>query len=309
MTQAPAITPSSTGRLRADQVRVLAALRRQDQVVNFLYLAAVWAVIIGAAIVAATWPRWWVIVLAFVVISSRQQALLNIEHDCIHTSLTRSKRWDGLIGNLLCAAPCGSPWHATRARHLAHHRLITTDEDPDLPLHDTAGKNTRGALLRYFGLGLLGGYAVMVLVKGSPSSVESREKVRDLRNLTIVHLTLWAATGFSLGWWVYPLLWALPLFTLTTACHLVRSFVEHAVLTEERPDHDNLLVSIASNPVERAIVAPFNMNFHAEHHLYPAVPARRLPEVRVALEATPEPPRLIRTSYLTALVTYARSLA
>jgi len=81
------------------------------------------------------------------------------------------------------------------------------------------------------------------------------------------------------------------------------------VLTEERPDHDNLLISITSNPFERAFVAPFNMNYHAEHHLYPAVPARRLPEVRHALEATPEPPRLIRTAYLTALVRYARSLS
>jgi hypothetical protein len=38
------------------------------------------------------------------------------------------------------------------------------------------------------------------------------------------------------------------------------------------------------------------------------VPARRLPEVREALDATPEPPRLLRTAYLTALVRYARSL-
>jgi len=120
---------------------------------------------------------------------------------------------------------------------------------------------------------------------------------------------LWAAAWLALGWWVYPVLWVLPLVTVTTVCHLLRSFIEHAVLTEERPGHDNLLISIVSNPVERAMVAPFNMNFHAEHHLYPAVPARRLPEVRAALAATPEPPRLLRTAYLTALVRYARSLS
>ena len=70
-------------------------------------------------------------------------------------------------------------------------------------------------------------------------------------------------------WWLYLVVWVLPLITLTTACHLMRSFVEHAVLTEERPEHDNLLVSITSNPLELAFVAPFNMNFHAEHHIYP----------------------------------------
>jgi fatty acid desaturase len=103
-------------------------------------------------------------------------------------------------------------------------------------------------------------------------------------------------------------LWVLPLITLTTVCHLMRSFLEHAVLTEERPEHDNLLISITSNPLERAFLAPFNMNYHAEHHLYPAVPARKLPGVRVALADSPNPPRLLRSAYLTALIRYARSL-
>jgi fatty acid desaturase len=301
-------TLAATGRLPAERARSIALLRSTDRIRNGVYLGAIWIVVVAAATVAASWTHWWTIALAFVVISSRQQALLNVEHDCIHTSFSRSKRYDAVIGNLLCAAPCGSPWHATRARHLAHHRLITTAEDPDLPLHTIRDKSSKLALVRYFGLGLLGGYAVMVLLNGSPSTVATRDKLRDLRNLALVQAALWAAAWIALDWWVYLALWVLPLVTLTTVCHLLRSFIEHAVLVEERPDHDNLLVSISSNPVERAIVAPFNMNFHAEHHLYPAVPARRLPEVRAALELTPEPPRLIRTSYLRALVTYARSL-
>jgi fatty acid desaturase len=213
-----------------------------------------------------------------------------------------------VIGMIACASPVGSPWHATRARHLAHHRFITTPEDPDLPLHDTSDKASRWALIRYFGLGLLGGYAVLVLLNGAPPNVDRSQRIRDLRNLAITQLVLWGAAWFALGWWVYPLLWVLPLITLTTVCHLIRSFIEHAVLTEERPEHDNLLISIASNRAERALLAPFNMNYHAEHHLYPAVPARRLPELRQALATTPEPPRLLRTAYFTALVRYARSL-
>jgi hypothetical protein len=38
------------------------------------------------------------------------------------------------------------------------------------------------------------------------------------------------------------------------------------------------------------------------------VPARRLPDVRTALASTAEPPRLIRSAYLTALARYARSV-
>jgi fatty acid desaturase len=187
--------------------------------------------------------------------------------------------------------------------------LITTEDDPDRPLHDTADKASMSALIRYFGLALLGGYAVRVLFSATPSAVPTAQKLRDLRNLVVAQVVLWGATWAATGdWWLYLLLWVLPLATLTTFFHVVRSFVEHAVLTEERPAHDNLLVSITSNPVELALIAPFNMNYHSEHHLYPAVPARRLPALRTALSATPEPPRLLRTAYLTALAQYARSL-
>lgn len=284
-------------------------MRPIDRIGNFGYLGATWAVIAAAFVAAGLWSHWWVLVLAFLVISTRQQTLLNIEHDCIHASFTRDKGRDQIIGIVACASPVGSPWYAARARHLAHHRMITTAEDPDLPLHTTSDKASKGALARYFGLALLGGYAARVLVSSTPSTVTDDHKVRDLRNLVVAQLVLWGATWAAFGeWWLYLALWVLPLFTLTTFCHVLRSFIEHAVLTEERPEHDNLLVSIRSNPLELAFVAPFNMNYHAEHHLYPAVPARRLPDLRTALASSAEPPRLIRSAYLTALARYARSL-
>lgn len=295
--------------LSAERVRELATLRPRDRLGNWAYLALTWALIIGAFAAAAIWPRWWVFVLAFLVISTRQQALLNVEHDCIHSSFTRNKRRDQIIGIAICASPVGSPWYDSRARHLAHHRLITTSEDPDLPLHDTADKASRWALARYFGLGLFGGYAAQVFLSGAPSTVQGTQRLKDWRNLFVAQVILWGGSWLATGeWWLYLVLWVLPLMTLTAGCHLIRSFVEHAVLTEERPEHDNLLVSITSNPVELAFIAPFKMNYHAEHHLYPAVPARRLPDLRAALAATPEPPRLLRTAYLGALLRYARSL-
>ncbi|HWC34478.1 MAG TPA: fatty acid desaturase family protein [Mycobacteriales bacterium] len=305
----PAPGRLSVGPLSAEQVRDLATLRPRDRLANYAYLGVTWVIIAGAFTVAGLWPRWWVVALAFLVISTRQQSLLNIEHDCIHASFTRDKRRDQIIGILACASPVGSPWYATRARHLAHHRLIGTPGDPDRPLHDTADKASRWALTRYFGLALLGGYALRVLLSGAASTVPGEHKLRDLRNLVVAQLVLWGTAWAVLGeWWLYLVLWVLPLFTLTTFSHVIRSFVEHAVLTEERPEHDNLLVSITSNPVELAFVAPFNMNYHAEHHMYPAVPAQRLPEVRAALATTAEPARLIRSAYLTALVRYTRSL-
>jgi fatty acid desaturase len=300
----------SSGLLDAEQIRDLATLRRKDVAKNIAYLSLTWLIIAAAFTVAGEWTRWWVVVLAFLVTSSRQQALLNMEHECIHSSFTRNKTRDKAIGIIACASPAGSPWHDSRARHLTHHRTLTTADDPDLPLHDTVGKSTRGSLVRYFGLGLFGGYAAMILLSGAPSAVGRQDKLRDFRNLAITQLVLWGASWLAFGeWWLYLAIWVLPLITLTTVSHLIRSFIEHAVLTEERPEHDNLLVSITSNPLELAFIAPYKMNYHAEHHMFPAVPAFRLPEVRTALEDSPEPPRLLRTAYLTQLVRYAKSLS
>src|SRR5438309_1420832 len=70
------------------------------------------------------------------------------------------------------------------------------------------------------------------------------------------------------GWWAYPLLWLLPLGTLTATMHMVRNFCEHAISDDEAAAHGDRLISIRSNPIERALIAPFYMNYHAEHHLF-----------------------------------------
>ena len=104
-------------------------------------------------------------------------------------------------------------------------------------------------------------------------------------------------------------MWAGPLGTLTAFWHLVRSFSEHAVTADEVAGHGDRLVTTESNPIERFCLSPYNMNYHAEHHRYPFVPAPRLPEVRRRLAPTRlGAATLVRRSYLSALRTYYRSL-
>jgi fatty acid desaturase len=60
---------------------------------------------------------------------------------------------------------------------------------------------------------------------------------------------------------------------------------------------------------ERAFVSPYFMNYHAEHHLVPSVPAPRLRELRERIGRHEErPPVIERRSYLGALRHYVRSL-
>src|SRR5687767_13198617 len=48
---------------------------------NFAYLALVWGVALGAIATFWAFPGWYTFVLAFLVVSSRHQALLNVEHE------------------------------------------------------------------------------------------------------------------------------------------------------------------------------------------------------------------------------------
>jgi fatty acid desaturase len=104
-------------------------------------------------------------------------------------------------------------------------------------------------------------------------------------------------------------LWLAPLATLTALCHLVRSFVEHAITDSETEAHRNRLITIRSNLIERGLLSPYFMNYHAEHHLVPSVPAPRLRQLQKRLAHRSDlPPVLVRRSYGGAIRRYVREL-
>lgn len=279
---------------------------------NLAYFVGSWALAIGAISLFWLEPTWFTFAIAFLIVSSRQQALLNCEHECVHRKFVPNRKLNDLIGALLCAAPVGSPFSAAQARHLAHHRLLTTPEDPDRHLHDSEPpKDTKRGLMKYFVHGLLGGYAVMVLFGPQDQTTQPAKGSarRDIASLVVAQAAI--ATGLTLAfaWWVYPALWLAPLASLTALCHLVRNFVEHAVTDNEMDSHSNRLITIRSNLLERGLVSPYFMNYHAEHHLMPSVPAPRLKRLQSRLSTRDDlPPVLKRRSYGAALAGYLRSL-
>lgn len=278
---------------------------------NLAYLALAWVVALGAIALFWAQPAWYTFLLAFLVVSSRQQALLNCEHECVHRKFVRTPRANELVGTYLCASPVGSPFGAARNRHLAHHRLLGTPEDPDRNLHEGAEKRTRPGLARHFVNGLLGGYAAMVLMGPRAVRPEGSLKTarRDLIALLLVQGAIAAGLTLAFAWWVYPALWLAPLATLTALCHLVRSFVEHAITDREQLAHANRLITIRSNLLERALISPYFMNYHAEHHILPAVPAPRLRKLQQRLaDRADRPPVLVRGSYGGAIRRYSREL-
>ena len=302
---------SSQVRGLTEEGRELIPLSGRLVAYNVGYMALAWAVAAGAIALFWAHPAWYTFAAAFLLVSSRQQALLNCEHEAVHGKFLPSRRWNDAVGRYLLAAPVVSPFGAAKARHLSHHRLLGTEEDPDKGLHSGDDKRTRGRLVRYFVNGLIGGYAGMVLMgpRAPGAAKAARTARRDLIALALAQTAIAAALTLTTAWWIYPLLWLAPLATVTALCHLIRSFVEHAITESEEPAHGNRLITIRSFFLERAMVSPYNMNFHAEHHLLPSVPAPRLPELQQRLARRDDSPTvLVRSSYAGALRRYAGEL-
>jgi fatty acid desaturase len=93
------------------------------------------------------------------------------------------------------------------------------------------------------------------------------------------------AAAFATGWgWYYVVLWIVPLATVLQVIFRLRAICEHGALT----DFSSPLTAARTNlPTwwERYFLFPHHVNFHIEHHLYPAVPHYNLPRLHEALKA------------------------
>jgi fatty acid desaturase len=88
----------------------------------------------------------------------------------------------------------------------------------------------------------------------------------------------------------------------------VRVFCDHANAGRADGSGAPLLITYYSNPFERFFVAPFEMNYHAEHHLCPFVPHYNLPKLRALILRSAEHREQIqwRAGYLRFVLQYLR---
>ena len=81
-----------------------------------------------------------------------------------------------------------------------------------------------------------------------------------------VNGVLFAGLALAGVWWAYPLLWLVPLMTWMMVITRIRNIAEHAVVPDGRRSAAQHAHHQA-NLIERALVAPYFVNYHLEHHL------------------------------------------
>lgn len=246
-----------------------------------------WAVIVGAGAVFVIWPNPLTYILAVTVIGARQLGLAILMHEAAHGGLHPDLKVNDGLGQWLCAAPIGASLAQYRPYHLTHHKYAQQAEDPDLVL-SAPFPTTRASLRRKivrdltgqtfvkqrFGplVGKLRGRADRI----SASAVFAGEAARQ-KPFLLWNLGLLAALSAAGLWWAWLALWIAPMATWLPLVTRLRNIAEHALVARDEPDPFRHARTTRANWIERALIAPYHVNFHAEHHLFMHMPCWNLP--------------------------------
>src|SRR5262245_2706950 len=295
-------------------VEELQHLRRLSPLRSAWLIAHAWGVIAAAAALYILWPSALTVAVAVVVIGARQLGLAVLVHEAAHRRLFHGLRANTVIATWCCAAPVWADLPRYRRRHHLHHRHTLAPEDPDLPLARSIPESP-GALALAL-LADLSGFTAARRVAtwwsrhredsgangaGAAGSADHdvaapswrthaavigrmARVARAQRAALIANAALFAALAAFGRWDLYVLLWLLPRVTWFELAARVRDIAEHGMLAPSDDPFRNTR-SISAGPLARAVLAPYWVNYHLEHHLLVFVPCWKLREVRALLVA------------------------
>lgn len=244
-----------------------------------------WAVIAAAMLLYALRPSALTLVVALVVIGSRQHGLAVLMHEASHWLLFPGQSANNRVGTWLCAAPVCSDLPGYRRRHHLHHRHARQPQDPDLAL-SAACPMARRAFWWAVARDLSGWTAASRVLAWRPV-----DGWRRLRGPLAANAVLFAVLATVGQWQLYLLLWLLPLATWYQLATRIRDIAEHALVADDDHPLRNARTTAASL-LERALLAPYWVNHHLEHHVLVFVPCWRLRDAHALLLARGHGPRM-----------------
>ncbi|MDX1990923.1 MAG: fatty acid desaturase [bacterium] len=263
-------------------------------------LALTWALMLGtlqAGILAALYLPTWATVLVFVVayflMGSWYNMIIQWVHEASHYNFSRNKMLNDAIGDVFAAGPIFLSVGGYRWQHIPHHVHLN---NPDKELQFTTWICLRGDQLFIQSINHLLGFWYFLFV-ASTRIVGKPE--RNLPPIPARSIWVWVGTFGTHGevlalcvaqgvWYAYPLLWVLPIITIGYLINNFRTIIEHQASSDicdlGMAKMPAITRVIRAHPVERFLVAPVGFYYHHEHHTWPGIPYHRLSEARKLLE-------------------------
>jgi fatty acid desaturase len=248
-----------------------------------------WGTVAAAIALVALWPNPLTWLIAVMVVGARQLGLAILMHEAAHGGIHANKAINEWVGQWLCAVPVGSDLASYRSYHLQHHKFTQQPEDPDLslsaPFPITKESYTRKAIRDLTGQTFVKQRLPLFLSLFRRRDTDDRlshdsfvssgadKMARFLAVNALMFVLFWLAGAgvWYFGVWVFAMATWLPLVTR------VRNIAEHACTSTGEDPFSHARTTLA-NPIERLLIAPYWVNYHAEHHLFMYLPCYRLPE-------------------------------
>ena len=276
-------------------------IRNLSQIDSVKFTAA--ALLEFAQIAAAIWISeiWWnplIYALAVLVIGSRINGLGALMHDTAHYRAYANRSLNDFVGEIL-ALPTSSSMAGYRNSHFAHHRELNSENDPDwqrnLGMKEYEFPAPASSMLMRTMQYLLG-LKTVTAVTGFHKNKETRDIAVAVTRARLFFFAALLVSSIVLGFWKLILLyWIVPLMTAFLAVRYFRSVAEHYAV-----EHENVLNesrTVIAPLWERWLIAPWGLNYHIEHHLFPGVPCFRLAELHQLLMTRDPYPQIAHVTY------------
>jgi len=272
-----------------DEIRELRVIQEHRAWLTVLVNYALIAASMGLVAYA---PSAFTVVLALVIIGTRQLGFAVVMHESAHHTLFTNRRLNDFVGNWLAAYPVYLSADMYRAHHLEHHAKTWTDGDPDLSLA-TGFPVSKASMTRKVARDLLGvtglkqllgtTYLVVKVARGEqvdagtlPLRLERGPAIRMVVGTIVTNLILLAIL-WALAHPMLYLLWAGAWLTTNKLVARIRSIAEHAVIPDPS-DPMGQTRTVRAGWLERLLIAPNRVQYHLEHHLLMTVPHYNLPK-------------------------------
>src|SRR4051812_38557276 len=299
------------GKAAARRILTAAELAPLTELSDLRSLSAV-SLTVGITALAMTfgamlWPSPWV-VLPVLIIGIQQHALFILAHESAHYRLFQSRALNDIVGRAIGMAG-GVSMCTYRVIHRLHHNNLYTEEDPDTAIHggyprgvaylwkklmqDLAGINSWKTFAYFFGAPAINAETNRAARPLDDTSPQLRLSARRDRWAVLAFQLSAPLVAYAVGGWhalgLYLTLWVLPMLTVLQPILRLRAIAEHGGVTDLSSPltaaRCNRTTGSFMNVVGRAVLFPHHVNYHLEHHLYPAVPHYNLPALhRLLLE-------------------------
>jgi len=247
------------------------------------------------------WPSPW-IVLSIVVVGVQQHALFILAHEAAHYRLFRRRAVNDAVGRAIGMAGAISMC-TYRVIHRLHHNNLYTEEDPDTAIHggyprgtaylckklaqDLVGLNAWKTFAYFFGAPAINDQTQRAARPLDDTSPQLRRAARIDRWFVVAFQLLAPLACFAFGGWrglaQYATFWLAPMLTVLQPILRLRAICEHGATTDFSSPltaaRTNRTGGGVLNALGRALLFPHHVNYHLEHHLYPAVPHYHLPRL------------------------------